>query len=158
MSAFDPKRTSAGGGTLQYQNGFHVGLSVNLSQPRLAPSRRPIPERIGTTTILFPVSAVMPKPPTRYRSVDAAEATENRSGLRQAVNKHHRPCTVSSEVKPEARSFPEHAHVTGISRIKRAVAIAQAADKSAARFFTKNIAVGEAPLAHRFLDYPSKVA
>ena len=50
---------------LVYQNGFQVGLSVNLSQPRLAPSRRPIPERIGTTTILFPVSAVMPKPPTR---------------------------------------------------------------------------------------------
>src|SRR5262249_8273824 len=42
-----------------------VGLSVNLSQPRLAPSRRPIPERIDTTTILLPVSAVMPKPPTR---------------------------------------------------------------------------------------------
>ena len=50
---------------LAYQNGFQVGLSVNLSQPRLAPSRRPIPERMGTTTILFPVSAVMPKPPTR---------------------------------------------------------------------------------------------
>jgi hypothetical protein len=50
---------------LKYQNGFQVGLSVNLSQPRLAPSRRPIPERIGTTTILLPVSAVMPKPPTR---------------------------------------------------------------------------------------------
>jgi len=32
---------------LQYQNGFQVGVSVNLSQPRLAPSRRPIPERIA---------------------------------------------------------------------------------------------------------------
>ena len=49
----------------EYQNGFQVGLSVNLSQPRLAPSRRPIPERIGTTTMWFPVSAVMPNPPTR---------------------------------------------------------------------------------------------
>src|SRR5215472_15831241 len=37
---------------LKYQNGFQVGLSVNLSQPRLAPSRRPSPERIGTTTII----------------------------------------------------------------------------------------------------------
>jgi hypothetical protein len=51
-----------------------------------------------------------------------------------------------------AWSLPEHAHVTGISGVKRAVAIAQAADKSAARLFTKNIAIGEAPLAHRFLD------
>src|SRR5713101_7917574 len=86
-------------------------------------------------------------------SVDAAETIKNRSSLRQAVNKHHRPCTVSSEVKPEARSLPEHAHVTGISCIKRAVAIAQAADKGAARLLSKNIAVGEAPLAHRSLDY-----
>ena len=28
-----------------------MGLSVNFSQPRLAPSRRPIPERIGTTIL-----------------------------------------------------------------------------------------------------------
>src|SRR5215831_19517326 len=79
MSAFGTKRTSRHaqamsafggkadiGSNINYQNGFQVGVSVNLSQPRFAPSRRPIPERIGTTTILFPVSAVMPKPPTRY--------------------------------------------------------------------------------------------
>src|ERR1700746_41034 len=33
------------------------------------------------------------------RSVDAAKAIENCSSLRKAVNKHHRPCTVSSEIK-----------------------------------------------------------
>ena len=49
----------------QNQNGFQVGLSVNLNQPKFAPSLRPTPERIGTTTMLFPVSAVMPTPPTR---------------------------------------------------------------------------------------------
>src|SRR3974377_1483783 len=58
---------------------------------------------------------------------------------------HHRPSTVGPKVKPQARSFPEHANVTGISRIKRAVAIPQAANKSAARLFTKNIRVGEPP-------------
>jgi hypothetical protein len=124
---------------LQYQNRFQVRLSVNLSQPRLAPSRRPIPERIGHAKTANEIS----------RSVDTAEAIENRSSLRQAVDKHHRPCTVSSEVKPEARSFSEHAHLTGISCVKRAVAIAQAADKSTARLFAKNIAVRQAPLTHR---------
>src|SRR5262249_28539210 len=49
------------------------------------------------------------------------------------VNEHHGPCTVSAGIEPEARSFPKHAHVTGVSGIKRALAIAQAADKSAAR-------------------------
>src|SRR4029077_9752289 len=92
------------------------------------------------------------------RSVDAAEAIENRSSLRQAVNKHQRPCTVGSEVKPEARSFPKHAHGTRISCIERAVAIAQAANKGTARLFTKNIAVRQAPLTHRFLDYLGKAA
>ena len=92
------------------------------------------------------------------RSVDATEAIKNRSGLRQAVDKHHRPCAVSSEIKPEARSFPEHAHVTRISCIKRAVAVAQTADKCTARVLTKNIAVGETPLAHGFLDNIGKAA
>jgi hypothetical protein len=64
MSLYLPKGTSATS-EIAYQNGFQVELLVNLSQPKFAPSRRPIPERIGTTTILFPLSAVMPKPPTR---------------------------------------------------------------------------------------------
>ena len=49
------------------QNGFQVGRSVNLRYPRLAPNRRPSPERIGTTAI-WPspdVSAVMPRPPMK---------------------------------------------------------------------------------------------
>src|SRR3974390_1725784 len=92
------------------------------------------------------------------RSGDTAEAIENRSSLRQAVDKHHRPCTVSSEVKSEAGPLPEHARVTGISRVERAVAIAQPADESAARLFTKNITVWKTPLAHRLLDYPGKIA
>jgi hypothetical protein len=90
------------------------------------------------------------------RTIDTAETIENRSSLRQAVDKHHRPRAIGSEVKPDARSFPEHAKVTSISGIKRAVAITQAAYKSTARLFTKNIAVGEAPLADRFLDYLGK--
>jgi len=92
------------------------------------------------------------------RSVDAAETIENRSSLRQAVDKHHRPRAIGSEVKPDARSFPEHANVTSISGIKHAVAITQAAYKSAARLFTKNIAVGQAPLADRSLDSLGKTA
>jgi hypothetical protein len=44
--------------------------------------------------------------------------------LRQVVDQHHRPRTVSAGVEPDARSFPEHAHVTSISCIERAVAIA----------------------------------
>ena len=54
------RRTNLAGGsnadqhaTATYEQWFQVGQSVNLSQPRLAPSRRLIPERIGTTTILL---------------------------------------------------------------------------------------------------------
>src|SRR5262249_32369612 len=87
------------------------------------------------------------------RAVDAAEAIENCSDLRQVVDQHHRPRTVSAGIEPDARPLPEHAHVTGISCIKRAVAIAEAADKGTARLLTQNITVRQSPLAHRFLDY-----
>src|SRR5215510_9163972 len=47
------------------QNGFHVAVGVNFRYPTLAPSRSPTPVRIGTTTILLNVRAVMPNPPTK---------------------------------------------------------------------------------------------
>ena len=47
------------------QNGFQVAVGVNLRYPTLAPSRMPTPVRIGTTTMLFMVKAVIPKPPTK---------------------------------------------------------------------------------------------
>ena len=47
------------------QNGFQVDCGVNLRYPMLAPSRSPTPERIGTTTTLLVVSAVMPSPPMK---------------------------------------------------------------------------------------------
>ena len=70
----------------------------------------------------------------------------------------HRPRTISAGIKANAWSLPEHPHVSDISRIKGAVAIPQAANKSAARLFTKNVAVWQSPLAHRLLDYPGKIA
>ena len=61
------------------------------------------------------------------RAVDAAEAIEDRLGPRQVVDQHHGARAVGAGVEPDARSLPEHAHVTGISCVQRAVAIAQAA-------------------------------
>src|SRR5215467_4499870 len=92
------------------------------------------------------------------RAGNAAEAIENRSDLRQVVDEHHGPRTVSASIETDAWPLPEHAHITGISCIERAVAIAQATYKGAARLLTQNIAVRLAPLAHRFLDYLGKTA
>src|SRR6516165_7223815 len=75
------------------------------------------------------------------RTGNAAEAIENRSDLRQVVDQHHRPRTVSAGVETDAWPLPEHAHVTGISCVERAVAIAEATDKGTARLLTQNIAV-----------------
>ena len=49
----------------------------------------------------------------------------------------HRPRTISAGIKANAWSLPEHPHVSDISRIKGAVAIPQAANKSAARLFSQ---------------------
>src|SRR6516225_752673 len=111
-----------------------------------------MPDRLGTTTILFAVSA-MPKPANEVgRAVDAAEAIENRSGLRQVVDQHHGSRAISAGIKADARPLPEHAQISCISRIKRTVAIAEATDKGTAGLLTQDIAVRQSPLAHRFLD------
>src|SRR6266436_304336 len=90
------------------------------------------------------------------RAVDAAEAIENRSDLRQVVDQHHGPRTISAGVEADARSLPEHAQIAGISCIKHAVAVAQAADKGTARLLAQNITVRQSPLAHGFLDNRGK--
>jgi hypothetical protein len=48
------------------QNGFQVDCGVNFKYPTLAPNRNPSPDRIGTSTVLFAVNAVIPKPPIKY--------------------------------------------------------------------------------------------
>src|SRR6516225_9924850 len=111
-----------------------------------------MPDRLGTTTILFAVSA-MPKPANEVgRAVDAAEAIENRSGLRQVVDQHHGSRAISAGIKADARPLPEHAQISCISCIQHAVAIAEATDEGTAGLLTENIAVWQSPLAHRFLD------
>jgi hypothetical protein len=90
----------------------------------------------------------------RYRifnaATNAAEATDEADDdnyfavLDQAGN-------AAEAAAAEITGYNTYANVTSISGIKRAVAITQAADISTARLFTKNIAVGEAPLADRSL-------
>ena len=41
-------------------------MGVNFRYPTLAPRRNPMPERMGTTTILSNARAVIPNPPTKY--------------------------------------------------------------------------------------------
>src|SRR6516225_3413213 len=82
-------------------------------------------------------------------AVDTAEPLENRIGARKVVHQHHRARAVRAGIKTDARPLPEHAQVADILRIKRAVAVAQTANKGAARFFAQNIAVWLSPAADR---------
>ena len=67
-------------------------------------------------------------------------------GARQVIDQHHGPGAIGAGVEAERRPLPVDAHIAGILRVERAVAIAQAADKSAAGFFTKDVAVRLPPL------------
>src|SRR6516165_10786900 len=82
-------------------------------------------------------------------AVDTAEPLENRIGARKVVHQHHRARAVRAGIKTDSRSLPEHAQVADILRIKRAVAVAQTANKGAARFFAQNIAVWLSPATDR---------
>src|SRR5665213_3227954 len=91
-------------------------------------------------------------------TVDAAEPIEDRGGLGQIVDQHHGPCAVGAGVEADAWTLPEYAQIAGVFGVKRAVAVAKAADKGAAGFLAQNIAVRLPPLAAGFLHDHSKPA
>src|ERR1700733_2093708 len=92
------------------------------------------------------------------RSVDAAEAVEDRLGPRQVIDQHHGARAVGAGIEADAGPLPKHAQIAGVLCIKRAVAVAQAANKGAAGFLTENIAIWFPPLADRLLDHHGKPA
>src|SRR5215470_979480 len=91
-------------------------------------------------------------------AVDAAEPFENRVGARQVVDQHPRTGAVRTGIEANARSLPEHTQIADIFRIEGAVAIAQAADKGAARFLAQNVAVWVSPADDRLFHDHGKPA
>src|SRR5262245_43110080 len=87
------------------------------------------------------------------RTIDAGEPLIHRFGGGQMVDQDHGARAFAAPVEADRRALPEHAAVAGVAGVERALAITQSGDERAARLLTEDVAVGQAPIAHRLLDY-----